>query len=546
MLLRIIVLEKMRYLVFILFLFTCLDLFSFESKNNIYWIQLNTKSGNPFDIKHPEQFLSERSLERRARQGILIDSTDLPVTPVYIDSLKSLGFNVKHTSRWMNGVIATYDSTKNIDSLNLPSFVSYVELRKGFRMKSKSDKFEKADSLEKNVYAHSSEQVEMLNGHKLHNYSKGKGVYIAVLDAGFENADSILPFENIRSEGRILGTRDFVEPGNNVYEESNHGTMVLSCMAMNKPGEMVGTAPESSYLLLRSEDVDDEFPIEEDYWIIAAEFADSVGCDVINTSLGYTVFDNSDFNHNYDEYTGDSIRISKAANIAVSKGIVVVCSAGNEGDGSWRYISFPSEARDVLCVASVDSKRKISYFSSVGFENDTTILKPDVAAMGTLTSLVSSDGQFVKSNGTSFSGPLIAGMAACLVGLFPDKKAIEIIDMIIKAGDRYPLHNDEYGFGIPDFGSIVEHEEDSLIVDYKQNLLSDIKFFPNPVSDFLFVNNNSTYKYLQIISLAGTLVYSAEIPKGSFTLDTGNLNTGAYILKFKGDTQCQSFKILKQ
>jgi hypothetical protein len=153
----------------------------------------------------------------------------------------------------------------------------------------------------------------------------------------------------------------------------------------------------------------------------------------------------------------------------------------------------------------------------VGFENDTTILKPDVAAMGTLTSLVSSDGQFVKSNGTSFSGPLIAGMAACLVGLFPDKKAIEIIDMIIKAGDRYPLHNDEYGFGIPDFGSIVEHEEDSLIVDYKQNLLSDIKFFPNPVSDFLFVNNNSTYKYLQIISLAGTLVYSAEIPKGSFT-----------------------------
>jgi len=546
MLLRIIVLEKMRYLVFILFLFTCLDLFSFESKNNIYWIQLNTKAGNPFDIKHPEQFLSERSLERRARQGILFDSTDLPVTPVYIDSLKSLGFNVKHTSRWMNGVIATYDSTKNIDSLNLPSFVSYVELRKGFRMKSKSDKFEKADSLEKNVYAHSSEQIEMLNGHKLHNYSKGKGVYIAVLDAGFENADAILPFENIRSEGRILDTRDFVEPGNNVYEESNHGTMVLSCMAMNKPGEMVGTAPESSYLLLRSEDVDDEFPIEEDYWIIAAEFADSVGCDVINTSLGYTVFDNSDFNHNYDEYTGDSIRISKAANIAVSKGIVVVCSAGNEGDGSWRYISFPSEARDVLCVASVDSKRKIYYISSVGFENDTTILKPDVAAMGPVTSLVSSDGQFVKSNGTSFSGPLIAGMAACLVGLFPDKKAIEIIDMIIKAGDRYPLHNDEYGFGIPDFGSIVEHEEDSLIVDYKQNLLSDIKFFPNPVSDFLFVNNNSTYKYLQIISLAGTLVYSAEIPKGSFTLDTGNLNTGAYILKFKGDTQCQSFKILKQ
>lgn len=546
MLLRIIVLDKMRYLVFILFLFTCLDLFSSESTKNIYWIQLNTKAGTPYDVMHPEQFLSGRSLERRARQGILIDSADLPVTPVYIDSLKSLGFNVKHTSRWMNGVIATYDSTKNIDSLYLPSFVSYVELRKGFRMKSKSDKFEKADSLEKNVYAHSSEQVEMLNGHKLHNYSKGKGVYIAVLDAGFENADSILPFENIRSEGRILGAKDFVNPGNDVYEESDHGTMVLSCMAMNKQGEMIGTAPEASYWLLRTEDVIDEYPIEEDYWIIGAEFADSVGCDVMNTSLGYTVFDNAVFDHNYGEYTGDSIRISKAANIAVSKGIVVVCSAGNEGGGLWRYISFPSEARDVLCVASVSSDRQISLFSSQGFENDTTILKPDVAAMGSLTSLVSSDGQFVKSSGTSFSGPLIAGMAACLVGLFPDKKSIEIIDMIIKAGDRYPLHNDKYGFGIPDFGSIVEHEEDSLIVDYKQNLLSDIKFFPNPVSDFLFVNNNLSYKYLQIISLAGTLVYSAEIPKGNFTLATGTLNTGAYILKFKGDAQCQSFKILKR
>lgn len=540
------VIQRMRYLVLILFFFICLDLSSFGSKTDIYWIQLNTKAGTPFNIESPEQYLSERSLDRRARQGILIDSTDLPVNPVYTDSLKSLGFIIKHTSRWMNGIIASYDSLKIIDSLTIPSFVSYVELRKGFRLKSVSDKFEKADSLDENFYAHSAEQLEMLNGHEIHKFSKGKGIHIAVLDVGFKNADSIVPFDNIRSEGRILGTKDFVFPGNDVYNESDHGTMVLSCMAMNKPGEMIGTAPEASYWLLRTEAASTEYPVEEDFWVIAAEFADSVGCDVINTSLGYTVFNNSAFDHNYGEYTGDSVRISKAANIAVNKGIVVVCSAGNEGDGTWKYISFPSEARDVLCVASVDYKKQISSFSSVGFENDTTILKPDVAAMGSRTSLVSSTGQFTIGNGTSFSGPLIAGMAACLVDLYPDKKAIDIIDMIIKSGDRYPIHSDEYGFGIPDFGSFVKDRVDSIIVDFKQDLLSDIKIFPNPVSDILSVNNNSLFNYLEIISLDGTAIYSARISIGNFSLDTGNINSGVYILRLKGDRYCQSFKILKR
>lgn len=536
----------MRYLLLILFFFTFLDLSSFGSKTDIYWIQLNTKAGTPYSIENPEQFLSERSLERRSRQGILIDSSDLPVNPVFIDSLKLLGFQIKHTSRWMNGVIAYYDSTKNIDSLAIPSFVSRVELRKGFKLKSISDKFKKTDSLDKNIYAHSAEQVEMLNGHKIHKFSKGKGIYIAVLDAGFKNADSIAPFDNIRSEGRIIGSKDFVNPGNDVYNESDHGTMVLSCMAMNKPGEMIGTAPEASYWLLRTEAANTEYPVEEDYWVIAAEFADSAGCDVINTSLGYTVFDNSDFDHNYGEYTGDSVRISKAANIAVNKGIVVVCSAGNEGDGSWKYISFPAEARDVLCVASVDPEKQISSFSSVGFESDSTILKPDVAAMGSRASIVDSYGVYSQSYGTSFSGPLIAGMAACLVGLYPDKKAIDIIDMIIKSGDRYPVHSDEYGFGIPDFGSFVKDRVDTLRVDIKQDLLPDIKIFPNPVSDVLYVKNNSLYNYLEIISLDGTVVYSVRISKGNFSLDAGNINPGVYILRLKGDRYCQSYKILKR
>ena len=526
-----------------------------ETDGNIYWIQLKTKAGTPFVNEQPQFYLSQRAIERRMKHGIEIDSTDLPVTPLFIDSLSSLGFNIKHTSRWMNGLIATYNDSFDIYSLKLPSFVSFIELRKSTPLKSEllnqQNKFEETDSLTENYYGNATDQITMLNGQLLHHYSKGKGVQIAVLDAGFLHANSLEVFDSLYARSGVLGTRDFVSPGNNVYNEDSHGTQVLSTMAANIPGKLVGTAPDASYWLLRSEDNvnNAEWPVEEDYWVVAAEFADSAGCDLISTSLGYAIkFTDTIFNHTQEEFTGDSLRISKAANLAVKKGMVVVCSAGNYGnDSTWKYICAPSEAREVLSIAAVNNQHEIAGFSSRGFGTNAKVPKPDVAAMGAGTSLIYASGQYGINNGTSFSAPIIAGMAACLIAAFPDSSATSIIDMIRKAGNLYPQHNDSLGYGIPDFGKYI----DKIVVH--KNEFSDnnlITFYPNPFDNLLYYSGKQEIESLEIFSFDGHKVFSVrkidpEI-HGKALIQTINLPKGIYFAIARSQKSMQTFKLIKQ
>jgi serine protease AprX len=500
----------MKKILIILLVCLSFSLFGAENDGNIYWIQLNTKAGTPFSIDKPESYLSQRSIERRAKHGIEIDSADLPVNPLFIDSLRSMGFAIKHTSRWMNGIIAFRQDSINVDSLVMPSFVSFLELRKS-TLKSvflkPGNKFDEIDSLTKTYYGNSTDQITMLNGQVLHKYSKGKGVQIAIIDAGFLNADKIEVFDSLYARNGVLGTYDFANPGNNVYIENSHGTNVLSILAANHPGKLIGSAPEASYWLLRTEVDPTESPVEEDYWVVAAEFADSVGCDVISTSLGYTTFDYGLMDHNWGEFTGDSIRISKAANKAVEKGIVVVCSAGNDGKSTWHYISAPSEAREVLSIAAVDNQQEIAGFSSYGFGPNTIVPKPDVAAMGLGTSIITPSGDYVTGNGTSYSAPIIAGMAACLVGIFPDSSATSIIKMIREAGNLYPQHSDEYGYGIPDFGKYIAKIIQSK-KDFSDN--NSITFFPNPFEDHLYFISQNKIDQLEIYSSNGHIVFSTR------------------------------------
>jgi serine protease AprX len=523
-----------------------------ETNGNIYWIQLNTKAGTPFNIDQPKFYLSQRAIERRAKHGIQIDSTDLPANPLFIDSLRSLGFSIKHTSRWMNGITATFNDTIDIDSLDLPSFVSFIELRKSTPLKSTflktRNKFDEIDSLTESYYGNSTDQITMLNGQLLHKYSKGEGVQIAVIDAGFLNADKLEVFDSLYTRGGVLGTYDFVNPGNNVYNEHSHGTNVLSILAANHPGKLIGSAPGASYWLLRSENAltEFEYPVEEDYWVVAAEFADSVGCDVISTSLGYNLFKDSTLNHTYGEFTGDSMRISKAANMAVKKGIVVVCSAGNEGDDPWHHIVTPSEARDVLSIAAVDNQREIANFSSRGFGDSALIPKPDVAAMGSGTSIISSTGSYSKGSGTSFSAPIIAGMAACMVAVFPDSSASTIIDMIRKAGNLYPGHSDDYGYGIPDFGKYND-----MITVSKNDfaLVNSLTIFPNPFDSYLFIQSRNEIKNLDIFSADGHKVFSAckgnQALQGN-ALSLPNLTIGIYFAVVRNQNSIQTIKLIKK
>ncbi|HKK80932.1 MAG TPA: S8 family serine peptidase [Prolixibacteraceae bacterium] len=507
-----------------------------------YWVQFNTKTGTPYSFNNPEAFLSPRSIERRTRQGIEIDSTDLPVNPAFIDSLNLLRLHVKHTSRWLNGAIVTSTDTALVSTLDYPSFIDTIQLRKPQPLKSSFNKFSDEDSLIQNHYGESYNQITMLNGQLVHEESTGKGVWVAVIDAGFLNADSLEVFDSLYARNGILGTRDFVNPGGDVYDSHYHGTAVLSVMAANQTGSFVGTAPDASYWLLRTEDAPSEYPVEEDYWIIAAEFADSVGCDVLNTSLGYTIFDDNQFNHTYSQFDGNTLRISKAANLAVDKGMVVVCSAGNSGNDNWRYISAPSEAEDVLSVGAVNANRDTVRFSSAGFAG-ASVPKPDIAAMGSGTTVAYPSGDIVQSSGTSFSSPVIAGMAACLVGMYPEKTATEIIDLIRKSGDLYPGHNVKTGYGIPDFSTLFKGEG-----SLAETLNNTRGVLPNPFSSYLIINdsqvssidlyNNKGIKVLELTKTNNQKEFSSEA--------LINLPKGMYFAILKGKDKLSTVKLIKE
>jgi serine protease AprX len=289
----------------------------------------------------------------------------------------------------------------------------------------------------------------------LHNEGyRGQGKVIAVLDAGFIGADTIRTFDSLRDNGQILGSRDFVSPGGTVYGHHPHGTMVLSIMGGNVPGELIGTAPKAEYWLLRTEDGGSEYIIEEYNWVAGAAFADSVGADVINSSLGYTQFDDPSQNHTCDDMNGYTAPSTRGANIAAGTGMVVVNSAGNSGGSGWMCVGAPADGTDVLAIAAVDSNGNYASFSSWGEVNGTRV-KPNVAGQGAMTVISLTDGTISRGNGTSFSSPLIAGMVASVWSARPGVSATDLRRMIEQSGSQYGNPDTLLGYGIPDFFLIL-------------------------------------------------------------------------------------------
>lgn len=427
-----------------------------DGKSYIFRLALKDKKGTPYTLTEPEKYLSLKSVERRRKQGLSIDSTDLPISPAYLRQISKRGVTIVGKSKWNNTVLVRSNDLQTLERLARLPFVkstlkvwaSRDSILEPLGREDIESKFESWDSLKGSAYGEGQRQIDVLNGRKLHEAGfRGKGITIAILDAGFMNVDKIPAFSNVS----ILGTRNFVAvSSNNVYKQMDHGTKVLSTMAMNQPNTFIGTAPEASFWLLRSEDYDSENIVEEDYWAEAAEFADSVGADIISSSLGYHHFDDSTRTHHYYEQDGRTALISRTASMLASKGIVCVNSAGNDGMGSWKRISFPADARDILTVGAITYNRLNSPFSSVGPTADGRI-KPDVMAIGSSTAVVGGSGAIQHNNGTSFSCPTLAGMVACLWQALPDKNASEIIELVKNAGDNV-LHPDNiYGYGVPDF-----------------------------------------------------------------------------------------------
>ena len=436
-------------------------------KYYIWRYTLKDKQGSAYALDHPGRWLSHKAIERRRRQQIALDSTDLPVSQRYLRVLEKalkdrknatqkskLEWMVIGTSRWNNSVlIRSNDSTvlSALDALDCvaksqcvwispDSISSYVK-------HTYHETFNPWDSIKGTYYGNGKEQIEMLSGQRLHGIGKrGHGMTIAVLDGGFQNADVIPAI----TRANIAGAKDFVYPNSPYfYQETDHGTKVLSAMAANQPEVLVGTAPEARYWLLRCEDQQTEQPVEEDYWAMAAEFADSVGADIISSSLGYNDYDTPNYYHQRD-LDGQTALISHTASMLARKGIILVNSAGNSGMGPWKKITFPGDASDVLTVGAVNMEKKNAPFSGVGPTQDGRI-KPDVMALGSPTSLISGRGSIVRDMGTSFSTPLITGLVACLWQALPEKTALEIIELVRQTSNNAKEPDSIFGYGIPNF-----------------------------------------------------------------------------------------------
>ena len=524
-----------------------------------YWIPFTDKSGNGFSIHSPEEFLSERAIQRRLRQNIPLLTEDLPVTKLYVDSLRKLGLTVSGTSKWFNAAIAETNDTLLLSTLNNISFIrdfTYTLPLKALALsftptllpEIKENAVE--SSLDQNNYGLAEKQISLLNGIRLHSLGyRGKNILIAVIDAGFYNVDSYRAFDSLWLNNRIIAWHDFAQPGNpDFFRENSHGMSVLSTMGANIPGELIGTAPEASYLLLRSEITSSEYLIEEALWLLAAEYADSAGADIINSSLGYSTFQDTSMNYTNSDMNGTSAISTIAAEKAFSKGMIIVVSAGNEGAEPWKIISAPSDGKHVLAIGAIDTYLNLAAFSSVGPSADFRI-KPDIVSVGYKTAITTVTGITGFGNGTSFSSPQIAGMVACLWQAIPGKTNLEIINAVRRASSRYYSPDNNFGYGIPDFYLAFRQLQSS-----SERIPGDgLLIIPNPAQDNFKIQLMNSEEVVRIIYVYDAFGRNVAVIKNPYLIfgyfritELNHLQPGIYFLIVRTDKKDYPAKLIKQ
>jgi serine protease AprX len=456
-------------LLFVSFLTTALP----AAAQNRYLVTFKNKGGSSYTLANPSAYLSARSIERRTRYGIALDSTDLPVTPSYIEQVENVaGVTVLNVSRWINQVsIQISDAgavTAALATINSFAFVQTsapIAARTMSEGRTNDRKLEDAFTpftaremeVQDNYYSYGSNysQVRIHNGAFLHNLGlRGQGMQVGVVDAGFLNYLTVPGFDSIRTGGQVLGTWDFVTREANVNDDHRHGTGVLSTMAANLPGQMVGTAPKAGYYLYKTEDAGSEYPIEEHNWVCAVERVDSAGGDVINSSLGYNQFQDSRYNHTYNDLNGNTTIAAIGADLGAKKGLLVINSAGNSGSDSWKYILTPADGDSVLAVGGVNKDSVIWGGSSYGPSADGQV-KPDVVSVGEATIVVNAEGNIVQGWGTSFASPNMAGLATCLWQGFRELNNMRIVNALRLSGHKASAPDPRYGYGIPDMKKAV-------------------------------------------------------------------------------------------
>ena len=537
---------------FLLILFLQISIFSFAQIEDA-WVYFTDKPDATYYLANPLEMLSQRALDRRVLQNIALDEKDVPIAVSYINQItNSTGITMKAKSKWLNAlhIRGTISDIETLENLAFVDHIEFADKTLGSTNSARNALQQNVNQVNKNLealatfaYGTSNNQIEMLNGHLLHEQDyTGTGKIIAVMDTGFVGVDVTIPFQRMQENNLILGGYDFVNSTTNFYGGGSHGTMVLSTMGGYVENQLVGTAPDSHYYLFITEDINAENPVEESFWVEAAEKADSLGVDIINTSLGYFEFDNPEYNYTYEDMNGTTSFISRGSEVAFSRGMICVSSAGNSGTTENPTIAVPADAENTLAVGAVMPDESYATFSSIGPSFDGRV-KPDVMAQGKNAVVSDATGNIVTSDGTSFSGPITAGLVACLWQALPDKTNAEIMQLIKESSSLYIVPNAQFGYGIPDFNLIVQNA-------LATNLFVENKFimFPNPVENVLNISADKDFKTgkISIYNNLGQLVLEKTINNSATDFSLENLTSGVYFYEIISGDVSHKGKLLKK
>ena len=505
-----------------------------------YWVAFNDKEGTPFAIERPSEYLSSRAMERRIRQRISVDSMDLPVNPQYVAALQQAGLEVRHRLRWQNGVVVRTTEALPDDFVQRYEFVREVKLCKhevdtlhvdSTKVLSVTKRLRLDDSLSGvDYYGWSYPQIEQLAGEALHKRGfEGQGIVIGVCDAGFPGVDTLSVYREMRNEGRLLAMRDFVSMGEEPGYMGNHGMHVLSLMAVDRAGVYVGTAPKATYVLCRTEDVESETPLEEYNWIAAAEYLDSLGADIITTSLGYFDYDDSTQSYSLADLDGRTAPMSRAAAIAVSRGMLLLNAAGNNGEDEFHQLNVPADVPEVLTVGAVENEGNWASFSSYG-PTAAMVRKPDVVALGDGVMTVGEGGYLQIGSGTSYACPIMAGMMACLWQRYRVLNPRQLCDSVRAWGHLAVWPTDRCGYGIPDFSRATA----GMLSINQESAVMRMRVYPNPATDYVVVETGEESQggVLTVSDAKGRNLTTHAVEGGICRINTAQWPKGVYFLTF--------------
>lgn len=506
-----------------------------------YMVYLQPKSNTQTYLSNPSLMLSQRAQDRRANRNIALDDKDVPLNQNNLQQIKNLDLMYVGASKWLNAVmVEVYDDITLTELQSLP-FVQNVESlvrSNNPRVANNQNKFKESQSRNLNFdYGYSDTFINQLNLRPVHEAGfSAQNIFIGVIDSGFPGVNTINAFAALRNENRIVDSKNFVN-SNSIYDMHSHGTVVLATMAAKVNSEYVGSAPDATYALYVSEDAAVETPKELMHWIQAAERADSVGVDVINTSLGYTTFDDPRYDFTYNDMDGNTTVISRGAKIAASRGIFLVNAMGNDGNNDWFYVSAPADTPEIFSIGAIDEYYTAASFSSHG-PNALNVNKPNVSALGVYTPTYSQNGQLVASHGTSLSSPVLAGAVASLLSAFPNTSISQLKQAIEESSHLYPTYDTQLGYGVPNFGSLLETLKTNEV------LFSDYRIFPNPTSTAFKIESKKEIKQIDLLSVTGMKLKSTSNQK---QMNVQGIAKGVYLIQitFGDESQATTKLIIK-